>query len=146
MNPEHTPLRTLIRPLRWLLWSWCVCFLGVSLMAPASAALMMMGSGEVDSTAHSMNHQAVLSDSDTTSHAVHHHGADALYCETCSQDMNCLGNCLHCSACHFSVLSTPAVSLFNTTIHVSEKGRTIRTTALPDLHTSPPYRPPIALF
>lgn len=145
MKSEYAHLRIPNRPLRWLMWSWCVCFLGMSLMAPVSAALVI-GSGEADSTAHCINCLAASSDAHSASHAVHHHGTQALYCDHCAQDLNCQGNCLHCSACHFSVLSTPATSLFNTPVRVSERLRPIRTSALPNLHTSPPYRPPIARF
>ena len=145
MKSEYAPFRILTRPLRWLMWSWCVCFLSMSLMAPVSATLMI-GSGEVDSTAHSMNHRASSSDSHATSHAGHHHGAKASHCDSCAQDKNCLSICLHCSVCHFSALSTPVVPPFNAPKRVSEKLRLTRATALPNRHTSPPYRPPIARF
>gem|GEM_PF-3668174 len=144
MKSENAPLRIFTRRLlHWLAWSWCACFLGVTLMAPISAALMV-GSGEIGSTAHTMEHRNASSASHSTPHAEHHHEAEALYCDSCAQDTNCLSNCLHCSTFHFSLLSAPVVSPPDTPTRVSAKIRLIRTTALPNLHTSPPYRPPIA--
>lgn len=144
VKPKYaSPIIFTRRLLRWLVWSWCVCFLGVTLMAPISAALMV-GNGEIGSNAHSMEHRTASSVSHSTPHAVHHHEAEALCCDSCAQDTRCLNNCLHCSTCYFSVVSAPVVSSPDTPTRVSAKIRLIRTTTLPNLHANPPYRPPIA--
>lgn len=144
MRTKFNTTSTAARTVRWAIMTCCLCFLGVSILAPVSAAVMA-NNNFTPSTTHTSNHSSMGDHSMTMNQ--HHHTGVASACDKtpCNHNSGCMGTCIHCNVCSFSAAPTSTLAPFGEYRPLSTDSHRGPPNGLPAHRSNPPYRPPISL-